>query len=71
MYSVLNREGRYGEIVHYLADSDDDLELIVDNCAPGSTIEVLKDSSETEDVNVHTYIKSPNGEWTLYEGTVG
>ncbi len=65
MYSILKQEGRTGQIVHYLADVDQDLITIVDECLPGSTVEVLGEGSDS----VHKYIKSPSNKWVLYEGT--
>lgn len=64
MYSVLKKEGRYGQIIHFLADSDNDLVLIIDKCDPGSTIKVLKDGEK----EAHKFIKSPSGKWVICEG---
>ena len=61
-YSILSKEGRQGNIVHFLADNDKDIVLIIDECDPGSTIQVL------EKDKIHTYMKTPSGKWTLYEG---
>ena len=65
MYCVLSKEGRYSNIIHFLADSDDDLLFIVDICDPGSTVKVLG----TKPTDVHEFIKAPNGKWTLHKGT--
>ena len=70
MYSILNKEGRYGQIVHFLAETDNDLVLVTDACSPGSTIEVLSSGKEEEagTDNIHTFIKTPSNRWALYKG---
>ena len=58
MYSILEKDDG---IIKFLADSDKDLIKIIDVCKPGSTVEVLSDE-------IHTFIKSPSGQWVIYEG---
>ena len=61
MYSILEK---HGSQVAFLAEADEDIITIIDACGPGSTIEVLADSSEA----IHTFIKSPSGRWVIYKG---
>ena len=65
-YSVLSKEGRYGNIIHFLADTNEDFAFIVDTCDPGSTIEVLSDPADEKKPN--TYMKAPSGKWVHVEG---
>lgn len=61
MYSILEKTDG---IVKFLAESDNDLITIVDACKPGSTVEVLGETAKDK----HTFIKSPSGQWVIYEG---
>lgn len=62
MYSILEKTNG---IVKFLAESDEDLIRIIDTCDPGSTVEVLADKAK----DIHTFIKSPSGQWVIYEGS--
>lgn len=64
-YSVLSKEGKSGNIIHFLADTNEDYAFIIDTCSPGSTIKVLDDPNN-EDIN--TYMKAPSGKWIHVEG---
>ena len=66
-YSVLSKDGRYGNIIHFLADDDRDMIFITDSCDPGSTVMVLRGKNEGRD-GVHAYMKAPSGKWVLYDG---
>ena len=66
MYSILAKNDG---IVKFLAESDDDLVTIIDSCKPGSTVEVLEEKIEEDhEAKTHTFIKSPSGQWVIYEG---
>lgn len=64
-YSILDKEGQKGNIIHFLADTNEDYAFIIDTCDPGSTINVL-DNPGDEGPNV--YMKSPSGEWVHIDG---
>lgn len=40
MYSILGKEKYNNNIVHFIADADEDLIRIADYCAAGSTVKV-------------------------------
>lgn len=64
MYSIVKKNQ---DIVHFLAEKDTDILYIKDACSPGSTVEVLANDTE-EGKSKHTFIKSPSGKWSIYEG---
>ena len=65
-YSVLSKEGKSGNIIHFLADTNEDYAFIIDTCSPGSTIKVLDDPGNE---SINTYMKAPSGKWVHIEGT--
>lgn len=66
-YSVLSKEGKKGDIIHFLADTIEDYAFIIDTCSAGSTIEVLDEPCD-EAKNPNTYMKAPSGKWVHIEG---
>lgn len=63
MYSILGKEKYNNNIVHFIADADEDLIRIEDYCAAGSTVKV------PEKGNIHSFVKTPAGKWIVEEGT--
>ncbi len=62
-YSILSKEGRQGNIIHFLADSANDYPFIIDACDPGSTITILEEKNKKT-----VYMKAPSGLWVIIEG---
>ena len=61
-YSILKKDGKAGNIIHFLADSADDYPFIIDVCDPGSTITIPQKGSKI------IYVKAPSGQWVCVEG---
>ena len=60
-YCILSKDGRQGNILHFLADAITDYAKIIDTCDPGSTLKVLDTANKGKDIA--DYMKAPCGKW--------